>query len=482
MEQRQRPTTRIVLALVVVALIVWGLVGHTARRKLLRGLGSNEMGVRVAAARQLLAADKLDDSLSALPIINRSKTAEALGEIQTQEAARMLGVILRDQEEAPRRWAGRGLVAHGKRAVPVLMSALPVGGATRDEAVAALVEIARNEPEVAAQIRVLLSDKGSMSGAAAALSQMGDLGVSALVRGCYALDGDTRAYALSNLGLQEVEAGLEPALHDLNLGISVSYAIAALGLLGDRSAVPSLIPFLENAGERVRAATALGQIGDPRAVEPLVATLDITEKAYRSAAILALRRIGRPGLPALVRELRSSRVLMRQGAAAALVGIASPAPNGPLIEALGDEDVSVRASAAQALGWRDNLAAVEPLGGVLEDDDWHVVDAAMEGLGEVGVGAIPKLLAVLAAPARETTVRYQVARALSAMGGQAVPELVHALARPEPEVQKWCAVALGGIGDARAVEPLRQLAESADSDVKWVAEEQIRALSRLTTS
>ena len=482
MERRRRPTTRIVLALIVVALIVWGLARHAARKELLSALGSNDMGVRVSAARQLLATDKLEDSLSALPIISRSKTAAALGEIQTQEAAKMLGVVLRDQEEAPRRWAGRALVAHGKRAVPVLMSALASSGGTREEAVNALVEIARNEPQVAAQIRLLLSDKGTVVGAAIALSRMGDLGVGALVRGCYAVDGDIRAYALDHLGLQQVEAGLQPALDNLKPGGTKANAIIALGLLGDRSAVPSLIPFLEDAALRVNAVTALGQIGDPRAVEPIVATLTVTEKAYRNAAILALRRIGRPGLSALVRELRSPSVLMRQGAAAALVGIASGAADAPLVEALGDTDMSVRASAARALGWRDNLTAIEPLVGALGDDDWHVVDAAVEGLGEVGVGAIARLVGVLAEPDRDPTVQYQVARALAAMGRPAVPELIRTLSRPEPGVQKWCAVALGEIGDASAVGALRELAESSDSDVGRVAEEQIRVLSRARSS
>ena len=89
---------------------------------------------------------------------------------------------------------------------------------------------------------------------------------------------------------------------------------------------------------------------------------------------------------------------------------------------------------------------------------------------------------MLAEPDREPTVQYQVARALAATGRPAVSALVRALSRPEPGVQKWCAVALGGIGDASALEPLRELAENSDGDVRWVAEEQIRVLSRLSSS
>lgn len=489
METRRRATGYLVVGLVALGLIAWLTARYLVKRHLIRNLSSNNMTVRVEAARKLLEMEKLVDALPAQPIIRRSKTAEALGEIAAQEgnsplgekALRALGVILRDQEDAPRRWARRALTKQGKRAIPTLMAALSAGAGTLEEAIKALVQIG---PEAAPMLRFLLSDGSATGGAAEALGNIGGVGIAALIRGCYNDDLALRQVVLDNLGLQQTEAGLQPALYNLKPPQvpNTPAAIKALGLIGDPTAVPNLIPFLKDKDNREVAVTSLGQIGDPRAVEPIIATLMETEKRYRNAAVLALRRIGPPAFPALMRELRSPRVLMRRGAAAALVGSRSPQLTEALAAAVHDSDADVRASAALALGWKDNLAGVTPLVGVLSDPDWHVVDSSVQALGMIGVNAIDKLLLVLSDPAQTLTVRYQVARALAAMGRPAVPRLVAALSRPEPEVRKWTAVALGEIGDQRAAQPLRKLQQTTAGDLKWVIGEQLRRLTGLPGS
>jgi hypothetical protein len=212
----------------------------------------------------------------------------------------------------------------------------------------------------------------------------------------------------------------------------------------------------------------------------------VTDKRYRDAAVLALRRIGAPAIPALVRELGSPEVLMRRGAAAALVGSNTPRVNGALAVSVRNtgEDPEVRASAALGLGWKDNLDGVPPLVDALSVSDWRVVDAAVEALGEIGVSAIQMLQNVVRDPARSLTVRYQVARALAAMGRPAVDQLLAALARPDPEVQKWSAVALGQIGLAqpRVIDALEEMERSGAGDLKWVAGEQLRRLKGIGTS
>ncbi len=207
-----------------------------------------------------------------------------------------------------------------------------------------------------------------------------------------------------------------------------------------------------------------------------------TEKRYRNAAILALRRIGPVAFPALVRELQSSEVLKRRAAAAGLVGSASPKVTEPLIASLQDPDREVRASAALALGWRGNVVAVAPLVAALSDDDWRVVDAAVEALGALGTQAMDALLSTLSDPSFDQTVRYQIARSLTAMGRPAVPKLIAALSVPQPEIQTWAVVALGDIGDQRAVEALRRLEQTASPQLKWVIGEQLRRLTRVAGS
>jgi HEAT repeat protein len=369
------------------------------------------------------------------------------------------------------------------RAMPVLRTAVASTGGTRDEAITALKYIWHPDEDtyrndVPAQLRLLLSDRAAYKGAAAALAELGDVGAQALIRGSYAPDKKLRAAALSNLGLQRIQAGVDAALFNLEpLKASRKFdAITALGLIGDPSTAPAVIPFLIDPENRVAAVTSLGQIGDPVAVEPIIATLTETETEYRTATILALQRIGEPAFSSLVRELQSPQLEMRQGAAASLVGSSSPQVTEALINAIHDPDAKVRASAAMALGYPDNLRGVTPLLAALSDSDWHVVDAAVEALGAVGPNCIPQLLAAVADPDQTLTRRYQLARAVSAMGAPAVDQLVSYLSSPDLEVQKWSAVALGQIGGNTAVVELRRLQETATGDLQWVVREQLRQL------
>jgi len=475
METRRRPLVYVVVIVVALGLIGWLGVRSVAKQRLLRDLGSNDIRVRVRAARRLLDTEKLVDALPAQPVIRRSKAAEALGEIGTEEAIQALGVILQDQEEAPKRWARQALVKIGKRSVPTFMAALAVGGGTKDEAVKGLVELG---PGVAPEIRFLLTDRVAYKAAAEALAQLGETGIQALIDGCYVVDKDLRKAALANLGKQRVRVAVPAALDNLKKGTFTvaGSAIAALGLIGDRRAARDIIPFLTNKDERQGAATALGLLRDPQAVDPLLATLMETQKAYRDAAILALRRIGVAALPALTRELKSPEVLMRRAAASGMVGTGSPTANAALGTALKDPDEEVRVSAALALGWKGNVAAAGALVQALSDGKWRVVDAAVTGLGEMGTEAIGPLLAVLSQPGA-VEVHYQLSRALAQMGRPAVPRLVAELATAPPEAQKWVAAALGEIGDPRAVEALKRLEANATGDLKWVAQEQLRVLA-----
>ncbi len=79
-------------------------------------------------------------------------------------------------------------------------------------------------------------------------------------------------------------------------------AASALGQLGDRQAVEPLIAVLENQGVaatvaifmhpvQIAAATALGKLGDARALEPLTNALKSNNEDLKSAAMVALEQI-----------------------------------------------------------------------------------------------------------------------------------------------------------------------------------------------
>ena len=159
-----------------------------------------------------------------------------------------------------------------------------------------------------------------------------------------------------------------------------------------------------------------------------------------------------------------------------MVGANTAALNAPLSSALRDPDSKVRASAAAALGAKGNLSAIPVLVQALPDKDWRVENAAVNSLGSIGTAAIQPLLSIIAGKAN-ATVNYQIASAFVLMRYSAVPQLISALSSGNPEVQKWSAVALGGIRDQRAVQPLEKLEKNAAGDLKWVVQEQLKLLA-----
>ena len=73
--------------------------------------------------------------------------------------------------------------------------------------------------------------------------------------------------------------------------VMLERAALALGLLGDKNAVPVLCETLTNSKsltEKAAVAAALGLVGDQRAVHPLVAMLTDTEVSDRSRAFAAV--------------------------------------------------------------------------------------------------------------------------------------------------------------------------------------------------
>jgi len=209
----------------------------------------------------------------------------------------------------------------------------------------------------------------------------------------------------------EAEVGLRAALEADAPGVRWAAAIVA----GERAAI-GLVPELmrasedEDLGVQVAAVRALAQIADARAV------------------------------PVLCRWLGEKRLIpeIRQQIARALGEIGSAEAVEPLIQALRDEDESVRAAAANALGRIGDARAVEPLIQALRDSNWRVRAAAAEELGRI----------------RDV---------------RAVKPLIQALRDSNWRVRAAAAEALGRIGDARAVEPLVQALGDEDKSVRAAA-------------
>ena len=172
-----------------------------------------------------------------------------------------------------------------------------------------------------------------------------------------------------------------------------------------------------------------GAVGRPRAIEPLINALGDEDKSVRYAAAQGLGQLGDArAVEPLIKALRHGDLDVRRMAAGALGELGDRRAVEPLIKALEDEDGEVRWCVAEALKQLGDRRAIEPLIKALEDRFYKVRLAAAQALGQLGEG-----------------------------DRRAVEPLIKALVDEGHEdqyVRKAAAKSLEQLGDARAIEPL----------------------------
>lgn len=281
-------------------------------------------------------------------------------------------------------------------------------------------------------------------------------------------------------------------------------AIGGLAQAAHPAVVASLVSLLGDPDPeiRARAARALGWPGNAAAVAGLAARAgDPAEvPSVRAAAIAALGRIGDPAVASSV-EAWAGDGEPQVRREASLVLIETPVGAGAdrvaaAIRLLRDlaQDGQVRALAALALGASGDARALDPLVEALEDRrppagyadlpagtvaegmagtfaqrlrSLHNVRAhAAVALGRLGDRrAVPPLLKALADP--DPVLRTQAAAALGRLkAGEAVPSLIGALQDTDAGVRQTAATALGIMGDPSAVPSLVQALQDAAEGVR----------------
>ena len=211
---------------------------------------------------------------------------------------------------------------------------------------------------------------------------------------------------------------------------------------------------------RIAAAHARGDVSDAaerrRAVDALIGALDDDRVEVRAEACSSLAGLGDLGEPkviaALAKRLTDGTAAVRQNAAIALGTLGHPDGFAPLAEALAEGPADLRFQAVSSLAEIDAPRAYDPAVAALGDLDPQVIGAAALALGGIGDGrAVTQLIGKLAIA--DLGARFDVAYALAELdsaAGRGV--LVDALADAD---RAWDAVtALGWLGAADDVAAL----------------------------
>ena len=192
------------------------------------------------------------------------------------------------------------------------------------------------------------------------------------------------------------------------------------------------------------AMVELHEMADPRAVEPLVAALQNPIVEIRAAAAKTLGVLGDPeAFEALTEALSDSSATVRSSAAEALARSGDEAAIPGLVVLAGDESRSVRKSAREAL---DRLG--EPLGRLIRESLAGSEEAIGELVERQDDRAAEPFVSTLVDEAEEPEVRSAAARALARLEGEsAVDRLVVCLGYSVARLRDACASALEVLGE-----------------------------------
>jgi len=265
------------------------------------------------------------------------------------------------------------------------------------------------------------------------------------------------------LGDLKAPEAVEPLLSILRAeaGEEMSGSVAeALGKIADlRAVLPLLLFSARRGGNRFfcigdrEVDHALGKIFEARTVQEIADEfkhqgIETLVHTFEGLSEIAVEHAVKP----LCAGLKHPNGLVRRKAAEAMVNVRDARAAGPLCVALKDSDEDVRRYAAEALG-KIGAPAVMPLLYTFLDREAELGKTGVAVLRKMGEPVVGSLCDAL--KASDERVRRCAAVALGKIGdGRAVQALCDALKDAEDYVRLEAAEAVGNIGDAQAVEPL----------------------------
>ncbi|MCT7983033.1 HEAT repeat domain-containing protein [Laspinema sp. A4] len=242
----------------------------------------------------------------------------------------------------------------------------------------------------------------------------------------------------------------------------------ALGKLGDRPAIDTILAALNHSvtNTRIAAADALGEIGNEETITALLNTLGDSHEFVRTRAAYGLAKIAQDSvIEQVILALHNPRYLVRESAAIALGEIGTTAAENALTTALTDPNEWVKLRAQQGLDriraamiapacGNDQNSAIElskPLNEILEnlsDNSSFVREKAAKILGQIGSDRAVESLLNVALIDNTYSVRKTAIEALGNLGTSiAVDALLYTLKEGNSLVRQQVAEVLAQVGD-----------------------------------
>jgi len=233
------------------------------------------------------------------------------------------------------------------------------------------------------------------------------------------------------------------------------HAIEALGEIGDRAALPAILPLYKEKSLRKPVLEAIGKIADVGTVSFLLRII-AAEDRLNLTALRALVRIAEASKPKLVEK--AERLLIQRKFREAF----PESKIDPLIEHLHSTPKrDVRTFILKFLGWSGDERALPVLMTCLEHPD--SAETAAQALIDFGHSAVPAILEALRT-AEEDEIIALLLRVLNMIGGpEAGPNILPLLDHENPMIRRLAIETLGEIVDPRSADYL--LAKLDDADV-----------------
>ena len=365
----------------------------------------------------------------------------------------------------------------GGEAIPALLDLVRTGSANQQKAAQMLV-FSLGDHATPALLRELRQENPRRAAAEGILRARGAEAMASLFTALAAADPQTAAAAEEAIILIG-EVALTPLLRAINEGqppVARERGVAILKKMGSPG-IAALIRLTLHEAQPVREAAAQALMAEPEVTAPIIEQhLRDGNSEVRTQCVRLLVALGhRDSLPQLWRLLRDDSPKVRALVAEAVGVFADERSVVWLEQTIVDPVPLVRLQAVEALGRIKGGRAAEVLVRGLTDRVSEVREAATRSLRAIGEDAFPALETAM--KSKDVDLRLRATELIVNIGGrQSVDLLLNALADGSAQVRQTAAAGLGDLGQRRAVPNLVRLLQDASVEVRVAA---IEALTKI---